>query len=202
MPSVWEQRFSRFVRRFTAQREAASLELVPDLLPVLSVAQPDDLDVRTLRGERPCSGFFTQAAAPGFFNFQALVNGTDNVLLVVEDMDLWGGAGGIQAGILGGATALGAASGQLGPRDSRWIGTPVQAVWRYGTTGGAAMGQSSLWSSMGTMALASTVMNIRLPVVIAPGYSLIIVSLAANEALRVALRWRERVVDAAELSTP
>lgn len=202
MPSVWEQRFSRFVRRTTAQRETATLELVPDVLPVLPVIEPSDLDLRTLRGERPCAGFYTQAAAPGFFNFQALVNDTANCLLTIENFDIWGGAGGAQAGLFSGPLALGAAHGQLGVRDSRWLGSPVQAIWKQGTTGGAAMGQTSLWSSMGTLALAVPERNIPLPIVVRPGDSFIWVCLAANEALRLAVRWRERVVDAAELSTP
>lgn len=199
MSSVWEQRFARFIRRLANLRESSSLELLPDVMPVLPIVDPERVDLESLAGYRPCSGFFTQAAAPGFFNCQCLTNPTANTLLTIERLDVFGGAGGLQWGLMDGQPVANESS-QKGLRDPRHslTGVAIEGRWFYGTTGGAAVGQSSIGSTMGTAAFA-TPREYLLDLVVPPGWSFVVIGGAANEQLRVRIDWAERTVDRAEL---
>lgn len=87
MASIWEQRFADFVARVTGLRESTALELIPDLMPVLPVVNPEHADLHLARGERPVSFAFDVTSAAAQFPTWWIGNpAASGCLLTLEHM--------------------------------------------------------------------------------------------------------------------
>lgn len=200
MPSVWESRFAQYIRSVCGLRESTSLELLPDLMPVLPVVDPADAAQWLSRRERPYCMHIAQAAGgAGQYSYISLVNPAgSHKLLVVEKV--WGKASlaGLDLGcqiLLGGSSS----PSSTATRDTRGIAAAnpqPSAGWLFARTLGAAPAtthwQWQLQLAPGEVPIA--------PIILAPNSTMDLYGLTANVGMDLTIWWRERAVDNAELA--
>jgi hypothetical protein len=206
--AVWEQRFAALVRKVAALRESTSLELLPDLMPVLSVLDPSAAEQLVIRGERLCMSLFTSPAVVGRRAAVELANISldQRLLIVLDELHAYAPAAGAGELELTWSTS-GFANAAAHPAyftDRRGVGTfpnisqPLAAL-RSGDIDNA--GASTPFARIGMPASAAGV-TVRPRAVLAGmnGIRVVASYSVLNAELRGYAIWRERIADAAELT--
>lgn len=204
MTAVWEQRFAAFVRRLTALRESSSLELLPDLMPVLSVLNPDEAELHLLRGERICWGRDTAIAVAARFSFVELLNPVTNVnlLAVVDELRV---SSSQLCRLVVSPVSYGAAASTspcfTDGRGLRWSAgssftTKPTCIVNFGDA--AALGASDIGDDTH---VAPTNFTTDPRAVLLPGMCVRVISTVANASVTVSYKWRERAANRDELES-
>ena len=121
MASVWEGRFAGFLKRVAALRESTSLELLPDLMPVLPVIEARAAEMHRWRDERLFAVRETGGGGgAGTFDTHSFSPPPGHLMIVTGIRVRKAAAGRVHADLLGTVqtTAL------VGARDTRWTEVP------------------------------------------------------------------------------
>jgi hypothetical protein len=207
MPSVWEPRFAELVKALAALRESTSLELLPDVMPVLNVLE-DGPEYGFQRGERYHSSYVWVAAggAGTYSGFRIRNQSTSGSLVVVNQMQaLMGAAQNVLAYIVSGVAdlALNQDHPALDGRDGRYpgavggAGAATAAVLSYGAA-------ATVYTNTNTVRVGYGAANANFdllvsPLVLPPGWSAGFIGSSANTALGGTIWWEERSVGRDEL---
>lgn len=194
MPAVWEQRYSRAIARLLGLRESTQQEVLPDLMPVISVADPSAADQIWARGElRVTAGFAVTGVAAQSSLIEIVNPAGSNCICIAEHIHI-SSAGDSQIHIAGsGASgALGGAVATLAPTDARGV---LSRACTFNA--GTAVVAGSYAARF--QVIASTPQQWELFNVIPPGQLLRIWSVIPNLAFTGTVRWRERQVQATEI---
>jgi hypothetical protein len=193
-----DQRFAEYIRRVMGLREATSLHLIEDLMPVVPVLDPTAPEHALARRERRYA-FSTTQAAPGVGNFAHVIlevpTSHPNALVVVERVYVMLGGGPfrmtLQVGLTGGGSLAQNLDLRGGPSGA-FSGPRSMAQFIAGFT--AALLGNFHWRSLITPVVDHP------PVVLTAGTSLRVANETANDALTVAMVFRERAVNSDELN--
>lgn len=194
MASVWEQRWSDFVRTVTSLRESTELELLPDLMPVLLVNDPVAPELARARGERLITASISGTAAAAQFATLWVENrAATNVLVVLRNIIIVSSVGQV-VGMRSVASAAPGAPTTVQSDDDRDPG--VSMATRMVFESAVA---SFVTATSRTFAIQGSVLT-QVPIqqVIAPGFSFQVQLQTANSDLRIMVQGYERVVTARE----
>lgn len=88
MASVWQTRWSEYVKRLLSLRESTSLEALPDLMPVFPVSNPASAEHHAARGEilLGAGGQITGLAGEFPTVYIGLPSTAENMILVVDSI--------------------------------------------------------------------------------------------------------------------
>jgi hypothetical protein len=193
--------------RLSVGLEDGGLERAGETLTPIADPYRDELAFH--RGEKLCSGWGSRAAG-GVNTFATiwLLNPValppeSGLLVTVDRVDFSAAANSdltfrIQAGTLGGAAAV----TTLGIRDGRWLRQVAQIPWAQLYTAVPAAAALAGFQLARKLCLANTtIRDVIMPVILPPGYSLMINTTTANVALDpVNIHWRERYLLRGELA--
>jgi hypothetical protein len=200
MPSVWDQRWAELVRRMTALHESTSLELLPDLMPVLEVSEPTSGEQFLLRRERLCGGWCGLVPTAGQNANLLLQNLSPNLLITVDRAWVRASAAADVRARIGVSIITGSPATTKGFKDVRGI---IQSST-------APMAELRVWDVAGTLTgpdtdrpsvtVANEWAEVAGPWVLSPQTALAIVSVTVTVTLEARFHWRERFVEPEELN--
>lgn len=200
MASVWEHRWSELVARVTGLRESTSLELLPDLMPVLQVLDPSEPELHLYRGERLCVGRVSVVAVAAQYSYFTVWNPVaSGALVIVDRVNIYSPGAGVAyepeySGVQFGTPSTSPAFADV--RAVRQLGGAVitrpQAILGSGTTASALGGGCS------TGGPSSTPTTFEVGIVLAPGFTAYFKCDTPNTTLGAGVHWRERPVNARE----
>lgn len=211
MGAVWNNRFAKALAALAALKESTALELLPDLMPVLPLADAQAMEHLLVRGERTWGGRIGVDPAAGQFAQCTIVNPVGSgVLVTVEDVHCWHDVAAFSyiAGWAPGVQATGAVNESQGRTlDMRPIDTAFglvsQALLRgYSQAASGALTWLDFFHTRDVTAIAIDIASPgrpRMPgggfAVLPPGAALDIRLQTADIMLNAFFRWRERVLD-------
>lgn len=180
-------------RRFSVEGTAQGgpmLTMASDLFPTFPMSDDQlDSELHWLTDSKLAGGFVTRAADAGNQSGVGLLNPTGSgVIMVLQQVSIWGGAvDAIVVQIGTAATQTAASAGYL--RDSRgWTTTPVRSVGQVVAHLGA------FTTHLGRLQLpaANTMVDWDRPVVLIPGQRVLFATASVNITLSGSFAWRER----------
>jgi hypothetical protein len=188
--SVWEQRLTQLVAEVTQRRESKALELLPDLMPVLSVLDPASPELYDYRGEDLCWGVRNQPAVAGQRSSAGLRNPTGSGMLVVVTGGQFSGSVGTlflstaPISLSGGGPVAGVSRNRRASRIQAAAGSSVATLSIDARIGG--IGNQAYWRFPGTTG------TLPCPVVLGPGQELWVEGDTDNTSLTASWAWFER----------
>jgi len=199
--AIGEQRWAEFVRRALALRESAPQGLLPDLMPVLVVNEPDAFEMHLARRERTYEAAAVQAPG-GNFAVVRLNNPALSGALLVTDRIAYSvdAVGGVLFQVAASATPVTVKGNAADARASPNV-TPISIGGLASNAAGAGPGAGA-WAENNIVAadLNKTHLALGGPYVIPPGFGLFVMASLNTMTLTVLARWTERAVDSVELS--
>ena len=196
--AIGQPRWNSPLIRFFGMKigSAAAPSLAPEIAPSFDVNQQDDPQLCFLRGEKMGGYGRTLAAAAAFYSSAALRNPAGSgILVIVDSIQAYSTASAVTVSIsqLSDLTSAGPCT----PLDTRW-GNNVTTTARYtyrNDSAGPVAGARIMEVPQGTFGV------LKMPVVLSPGFALVIETSSVNSALAWAIRFRERSIPAEELQT-
>lgn len=197
MATPWEQRITRYVSKLLSLRESTSLEVLPDLMPVLPTIDPAAAELLLLRDELPCWGMAAKAAVAGQYSIVGLTNpATSGVICTIDLWQVYAATGNIAYAELSTAVTLAAASMSIRDGRRNAAGEPKC------TPGTASFAASQIGApSWIELFVTNTAPSRAVPLVLTPGWSVLFELQTVNVPMQAAFAWRERpLVNAGELN--
>lgn len=201
MASAWEQRWAEFVRRMAGLRESTSLELLPDLMPVLQVVDPSEPELHLYRRERLAQGWYIEVAGgAGVYSYLELCNPAGSgSLVVVDTMELQSAA--VLSWDLFDSVPIGTVRANKSYTDARAVASSAGAI----TTQPVAELRTGNTAAIATLRVGHTFVAPATPtrydaeLVLPPGWRLYVSAQTLNTQVAGRFRWRERPCDPSEL---
>jgi len=196
--AIGQPRWNSPLIRFFGMKigSAAAPSLAPEIAPSFDVNQQDDPQLAFLRGEKIAGYGRSLAAAAGFYSSAALRNPANSGILVIVDTIMAYSATSAATVSISQLNDL-TSSGPCTPRDTRW-GNNVTTTARYtyrNDSAGPVAGARIAEIPAGTFGMH------EMPVVLSPGFALVLETSSVNAALAWAFRFSERSIPAEELQT-
>lgn len=200
--SIWQQRFTEYVKRVTDRRESTSLVILDDVMPSLPVLDPAAPELRSYRGEvlghylQTIGAVAAQYAGLGIFAPGAAAGpagNVKNVVLVVNRVKVWtSGASGVEMKYASNAIVPGGSQAGTGAGADRrnlvaGVTKPTQAVFSS-RSNAAQLGIQVVDKVLG----AASQQVFEGPWVMTDGGGLFVEADTVNVALTAVFDWYER----------